>query len=335
MSEFGAGLAGRGRRAERGHPPREPGAARDGQGAGHPRRAEPRAGRAGARLRPRARPARARARARSRTGSCRRTTTGEASAERRDGHPPRHQPPAGLPARAAAADGRPRQGGRPGHAAAPRPRRRGAADGPPDQGTRDVLRRRPTRASRASATRSSAAGPALIQRAAADPGARRGSAAGRARGRGPGQADGEPRTRPAASSASTTSSTTARSSPTASTRSATTCARASWPPPRAPTYAIAPAGACWTHVLDPEQERRGAVRHRRSARRQGREDARQRRAPGRQPAGGAPRHPRDEGRDAGARPGLERIRAARGAAGSAALGRPTSRCSTTCSGASG
>ena len=41
-------------------------------------------------------------------------------------HPPRHQPPARLPARAAAADGRPREGGRPGHAAAARPRRGGA-----------------------------------------------------------------------------------------------------------------------------------------------------------------------------------------------------------------
>ena len=45
LNELGAGLAGRGKRSERGHPPRQPGAAGTRQGARDPRRREPGAGR--------------------------------------------------------------------------------------------------------------------------------------------------------------------------------------------------------------------------------------------------------------------------------------------------
>ena len=71
------------RGAQRGHPPRESGAARDRRGAGDPRRPEPGAGQARADSDGRWPRCRASGSA-SRTGSSRRTATGEASAERRE-----------------------------------------------------------------------------------------------------------------------------------------------------------------------------------------------------------------------------------------------------------
>ena len=106
------------RGAERGHPPRQPGAARDRQGAEDPRRPEPHAGAPGARLRP---GARRRSRASASTFAdfiVQANATGEASAERRGDLSAQHPAAARLPARAAAADGGPRGLRRPGHAAA-------------------------------------------------------------------------------------------------------------------------------------------------------------------------------------------------------------------------
>ena len=123
LNELGTGLAGRGDELNevihRANP-----ALRETDKVLRPRRAEPGAGPAGARLRRGARPARARARARRRTASSRRNATGEATAER-SGDIALGSTAARLPARAAAADGRPR-GFATGHAGAGRPRRRGA-----------------------------------------------------------------------------------------------------------------------------------------------------------------------------------------------------------------
>ena len=98
--------------------------------------------------------------------------TGEASAERARRHRARHRAAARLPARAAPADGRPRQGRGPGHAAAARPRRGRTGARPPDQGAGHLLRR--ARESLPEPRRRARARPARPDRgAAADPEARR------------------------------------------------------------------------------------------------------------------------------------------------------------------
>ena len=72
---------------------------------------------------------------------------------------PQHPPASRLPARAAPADGGPRGLHRPGHAGVHRPERRRTGPRTPDRGAGHARRRIASRASRASATRSSAVVP--------------------------------------------------------------------------------------------------------------------------------------------------------------------------------
>ena len=302
------------RRAQRGHPPRQPGAARDRQAAGDPRPAEPLARPAGARLRRGARPAGARAR-RVSDWIVQANATGEASAERARRHQPRHRPAARLPAQAEAADGRPRR-------PSPSRARRCCA----------TWRRRAEldRLIKASGTLSKAANesfpslgdalelgrPALIRARPLIQDLRKLGTQAAPADEEPRPADGEPPARPAASSASTTSSTTWRSAPTATTRSATTCAPA-WSTNDCSSYVLTPASARTATRASTSAARgreRGPVRPQREVRARGAAEQRQR-----QPAG----HPAPGPARLRRRPGSSRASATRGssACASAAAGR--------------
>ena len=124
LSEFGTGLAGRGEELNEVIHRANPALRETDRVLAILAEPEPHAGAPGARLRPGARPARPRAASRLSHWIVRgqRDRPGVGRAQPR--HPPRHQPAAGLPARAAPPDGRPGGARRAGHAAAGRPRAR-------------------------------------------------------------------------------------------------------------------------------------------------------------------------------------------------------------------